>query len=244
MALTAKPMTTISYNSEGFLKRKLQQMFETGKLEDYRYIFHYGEGGDKDHFHVMLFPNRRIDSVELREEFKEITTDEKPLGCMPFRKNSLFDHWIMYVIHDPDYLKAHQSQDDGDGKIEYPLEDIKTPFPEQLQRDYKVAIRLKKTDNQKIIEDYQKGKTPIDVAYENNINPSHIMAITNLFRLSMQTSNEGLVNIMKDTIQDLQSRLEASEHNNQVLMLRDLEEKTGEDLHTKPKEKWFDADEE
>lgn len=184
MALTTKPITTISYNSEEFLKRKLNELFDAKKITDYRYIFHYGEDGDKNHFHVFIEPNRRIDTALLLDEFKEVDpTKDKPLGVLPFRCNSQRDHWIMYVIHDPDYLRIHQSNNDGDGKIEYPVTDIKTPFEDQLMRDYKSALRLKQTDNQKIIKKIQGGDNLVNIAYELDLNPQKISAIIQLMRM-------------------------------------------------------------
>lgn len=184
MALTTKPITTISYNTEAFLKRKLQELFDSKKITDFRYIYHHGEDGDKDHYHVFMEPNRRLDTAELLDEFKEVDPNkDKPLGVLPFRTNSKRDHWIMYVIHDPAYLRIHQSQSDGDGKIEYQVTDIKTPFEDQLMRDYKSALRLRNTDNQQIIEKVKSGINLIDIAYDLDINPQKISAIMQLMRM-------------------------------------------------------------
>jgi len=240
MALTAKPISTISYNSGEFLKRKLDEMMRAYIINDYRFIFHYGEDGDKDHYHVYIEPNKRIDTGRLRDEFNEITTDsDKPLGCMPFH-SSKFDHWIMYVIHDPKYLAIHKSDNDGDGKIEYPVTDIITPFPEQLERDYKVATRLRETKNQKIIEQMQQGETLTGIAYNNDINPMHIVAIQTLIQRDMAMQElEKLESSKDDMIREQRQKIAQQKQNIETLMLRDLEEKTGEDLHSK-KESVFD----
>jgi len=240
MALTAKPISTISYNTGEFLKRKLDSMLKAYKITDYRFIFHYGEDGDKDHYHVYIEPNRRLDTAVLRDEFNEITNDsDKPLGCMPFH-SSKFDHWIMYVIHDPKYLEIHKSDNDGDGKIEYPLSDIITPFQEQLERDYKIATRLRETENQKIIEQMQQGETLTGIAYKNDINPMRIVAIQNLFRADLVMQEmESLQDSKDDMIREQRQKIEQLKQNQETLMLRDLEQKTGEDLHHN-KESVFD----
>lgn len=179
MALTAKPISTISYNTEQFLERKLEQMFKANIIVDYRWIKHFGEDGDKDHVHIILYPNKRIDTGALREEFNEITTDEKPLGVLPFR-TSKDDHWLMYVLHDPEYLKAHQSDNDGDGKIPYEISDVKTPFPEQLARDFKKALALRKTKNQEVIERLVvQHQSVTEVIYQTGINPMTVATIYN-----------------------------------------------------------------
>lgn len=242
MALTNKPVATISYNSEGYLKRVLDGLFNAGTLEDYRYIFHQGEDGDKDHFHVIMYPNRRIDTVSLRETFKEVPPNgdtEHPLGCMVVRISKP-DHWLMYALHDPLYLQAHSSDNDGDGKIEYQLDDVKTPFPEQLQRDFKTALKLRRTDNQKIIEGIQSGTGLSKLAYEENFNPMRIGALVNLMRLDGQfsTLNQAMLERMKQLEVENTKLLES----NQTLALENLELRTGEDLHTKEKESVFDED--
>lgn len=197
MALTAKPISTISYNSEAHLKRVLDQYFDSGRIEDYRYICHEGEDGDKDHIHLYVVPNRRIDTVQFREEFKEVVPfDDKPLGCMPFRKSSN-EHWLMYAIHDPDYLKAHKSDNDGDGKKLYTVEQIVTPFPDQLMRDYKKALSLRNTNNQKIINRVRKGDKLVDIAYEEDIKPNEIVAMMNLYRMQDAIDEVNRINQIK-----------------------------------------------
>lgn len=236
MALTAKPISTISYNTEGHLKRTIENLFNTGRIEDYRYIFHYGEEGDKNHYHIFIVPNRRIDTVELRSIFNEQDPNsDKPLGCLPFRQ-SKYDHWIMYVIHDVDYLYAHNSDNDGDGKIIYNIEDIKTPFPEQLKRDYKKAISLKNTENQKILNAIEKGKTLTSIAYEENINPTKIIALNNLYSIDSHASliNEAMKTRMHELEKDLtQSNKNVSTLAEENMKLRGIE-------ITKQNESWYD----
>ena len=244
MALTAKPISTISYNSEGHLTRVLTSLYESKRIEDYRFIFHYGEDGDKDHYHVYIVPNRRIDTALLRDMFNEQDpNNDKPLGCLPFR-NSKGDHWIMYVIHDPVYLLAHKSQDDGDGKIEYPVSDIHTPFEEQLQRDYKVALRLRNTDNQKIYDGISSGTPLTQIAYENDINPSKIQAMMNLYMAD--TKRNEINEILKERVRTLDEEKALLQSNldtlTQEMRLRELEYKTGENLHGMTQESVFDEE--
>lgn len=204
MALTAKPISTISYNTEGFLKRKLDAMLEAHILTDYRYIHHKGENGDKDHFHVLLYPNKRIDTGVLRDEFNEVTAeaDAKPLGCLPFR-TSATDHWLMYVLHDPYYLIAHHSDDDGDGKIEYQIDQIETPFKEQLARDYKRALPLRKTENQEIVERIIRGDSVTKILTETTSNPTKIATIKNLLVNEMDIHQRQRLEAENDAIRKL-----------------------------------------
>ena len=194
MALTAKPISTISYNTEGFLTRLLDRLLASNTIVDYRYIFHHGEDSDKkDHYHVWIEPNKRIDTGALANEFIEADpNNDKPLICLPFR-TSKSDHWLMYVLHDADYLKAHHSDNDGDGKIEYHVDDIKTPYREQLMRDYKKALPLKQTENQQILDLIKAGQTITEICSILNTSPQRVATLFNAWqydRIDINNRNE------------------------------------------------------
>ena len=184
MALTAKPISTISYNSEEFLKRKLDQLLNGHIVDDYRYIKHKGENGDKNHIHVIMYPNKRIDTGTLKDEFNEADPQsDKALGVMPFR-TSKPDHWLMYVIHDKDYLKAHKKDNNDDGKIEYSIDEIVTPYPDQLTRDYRSALPLKQTENQLIL-DYiiKQHMTVTEICSIANVNPQKVAILARAYQM-------------------------------------------------------------
>ena len=104
--MTQKPISTISYNTEPFLKNTLDMLYKQHIIQNYMYIFHKGEDGDKDHFHVRLEPNRRIDPMDIKELFSEYDSKNiKPLGVRPFRP-SVEEDWILYALHNKDYLKT------------------------------------------------------------------------------------------------------------------------------------------
>lgn len=106
---TAKPISTISFNSEGFLKAKLEELLKARKVDFYVYIKHKGEDDEvkKDHIHVYLEPSKRTQTAALKDEFKEYdpTHPDKPLGCLTFRP-SQFGDWYLYDLHDPTYLAS------------------------------------------------------------------------------------------------------------------------------------------
>lgn len=105
---TVKPIGTISYNTPNYLANLLDSLWRDGILDDYRAIFHYAESeGKKDHFHLNLFPASRIDTTELRKRFEEPDPFNKlPLSCEPFRYSEPLN-WLLYVLHDQDYLLSH-----------------------------------------------------------------------------------------------------------------------------------------
>lgn len=110
---TSRSISSISYNSIPFLESRLKTFLDSDKLQFWAYIFHHGEslgldeGLGKDHIHLLLIPNGRIDLAQLGRMFTEFLPHEpkRPLRCMPFRVSDVSE-WIMYVLHDADYLAS------------------------------------------------------------------------------------------------------------------------------------------
>lgn len=104
---TTKTISTISYNSDDFLKDKLEQLIKAKKIAYYVYIHHMPESDEtKEHIHLLIEPYGKMDLPDLVEEFNEIDVD-KPglfLGVKPFRVTQDFGDWYFYVLHDTDYL--------------------------------------------------------------------------------------------------------------------------------------------
>lgn len=131
-----KPISTISYNTEAFLKEKLEDWLKAHIISAYQYICHKGEDGDKDHIHLRVEPNKRLDPMDLQEQLREYVSDNpKPLGCRPFRPSKEED-WFLYVLHDEQYLALKYGGGDKGEKIPYSAYDIIAPF------DYDVDIAV------------------------------------------------------------------------------------------------------
>lgn len=134
MSLTQKPVSTISYNTEGYLIDLLNKL-KSGRIINYALcIKHQGEEEinyvtgeitkDKDHWHIYLDLAKRIELLDLKKEFNEIDiNNNKPLGCMNFQSSKV-GHWIGYAIHLYDYLIIYSPNELE--KISYSLKDIKT----------------------------------------------------------------------------------------------------------------------
>lgn len=122
--MTSKPMSTISYNTEVFLKEKLDLWIEQHILQSYMYICHKGEDGDKDHIHLRVTPNKSLDFMNLSDELKEFDPmHDKPKGVRDWRASKEED-WILYAIHQSQYMKMKYAVDKGE-KLPYKWEDIK-----------------------------------------------------------------------------------------------------------------------
>lgn len=122
---TQKPLSTISYNSEAFLKEKLDAWVKAHIIQAYQYICHKGEDGDKDHIHLRIEPNKKLDPMTLQEELREfVMGNNKPLGVRPFRPSKEED-WFLYATHDATYLKMKYGGGEKGEKLPYSWEDIK-----------------------------------------------------------------------------------------------------------------------
>lgn len=126
---TQKPISSISYNTLSFFESVVKELYDQHIICNYMYILHKGEDGDKDHIHFYLEPNRRLDPMEIKSLFFEVDLkhpDKKPLGIRPFRPSKESD-WILYAVHDEQYLKLKYGQFERGEKIPYSFTDIKAP---------------------------------------------------------------------------------------------------------------------
>ena len=72
---TRSPISTISYNTEKFLKMKLDELVDNKMISYYMFIFHQPEIDDlKPHIHLYIEPNKQLDTMYLTDYFKEFKT--------------------------------------------------------------------------------------------------------------------------------------------------------------------------
>lgn len=125
---TSKPISTISYNTEPYLRNVLEELHRNRVISDYMFIRHFKEQDEaKDHFHVWLNPNKMLDTMVLQDKFKELDPSNplKPLGCINF-KSSKVDDWILYCQHFEPYLVSKMEN----RQFHYVKEDFK--FADEL----------------------------------------------------------------------------------------------------------------
>lgn len=180
---TQKPISTISYNSEAFLREKLEAWYEAHIIQAYMYICHKGEDGDKDHIHLRIEPNKRIDPMDLQNELREFTANNpKPLGCRPFRP-SIEEDWLLYAVHDEKYL-ALKYPDDKSEKIPYKWEDIKASDGYDVEVAYIRAKSKQEHTSSNVASRIMNGEHPKDLILQGE-NP---FIVTSVLR-TMQTSD-------------------------------------------------------
>lgn len=133
---TKRLVSTVGYNSPGFLAETLDRLVNAGLVEWAHYILHKAEEDEtKDHWHIVLMPSRSVDTTALQRQFQEVDVTNpaaKPLGVQPFRFTSKLDDWLLYSIHDAAYL-ASKGQT---RKHHYAREDVLSTCPELLQEQW------------------------------------------------------------------------------------------------------------
>ena len=202
---TQKPISTISYNSEAFLVEKLQSLYDAHIIQAWQYIKHKGEDGDKDHIHLRIEPNRRIDPMELTEMFKEFEKDkDKPLGVRPWR-NSKEEDWFLYAVHDSDYLFLKYGGGDRGEKLPYDWKDINTSPDYDLETAWIRAKAAQKHSTVNIASQLQNGQNPVDLLFQGE-NPYTVM---NILRLISGTDYSRLAADYKKLYDDYQSLIDA-----------------------------------
>ncbi len=138
---TSKPISTISYNTKGFLDKVLHDLLRSHIIDYFMYIQHIGEidqfgEREKDHIHLFIIPNQRINTADLDKNFLQPVPNNKPLKCISWN-TSKSDDWILYVLHDPEYLASKFEH----REISYKYTDIIGSNEEDLRRRYRMAYQ-------------------------------------------------------------------------------------------------------
>lgn len=160
------PISTVSYNTEPFLREKLQELLKAHKIQAYQYIKHKGEGGDKDHIHLRIEPNTRLDPMDLTEMLKEYPSGcDKPLGVRPWR-NSKEEDFYLYVVHDKDYLELKYGGGDKGEKIPYDFHDIQVSEDYDLETAFIRAKASMKHTSANLVKRLRSGELPMNLMME------------------------------------------------------------------------------
>lgn len=180
---TQKPTSSISYNTEAFLKEKLEAWRQAHIIQAYQYICHKGEDGDKDHIHFRVEPNRRIDTMDLQEELKEyVLGEDKPRGVRPFRPSQEED-WILYAVHDEDYMKMKYQGFQKGEKIPYEWTDIKADEDFDVEIAYIRAKASLSHSSQSMINRMRTGESALNLVLTGE-NPYLVKTLMSLVQSS------------------------------------------------------------
>lgn len=222
---TQKPISTISYNTEAFLKEKLETWLKAHIIQAYMYICHKGEDGDKDHIHLRVEPNKKLDPMDLQDELKEYQIGkEKPLGCRPFRP-SVEEDWILYAVHDEQYLKLKYSGEKGE-KLPYKWQDIKAPEDYDVEIAFIRAKAKMEHTSQNLATRLAQGENPLSLILggENvyTVNAlSRALANNDYQRLQEHCySLEGRLNRLIRAVEDEGYCIEVDEHSKKIKLTK------------------------
>lgn len=148
---TSKPVSTISYNSDEFLRKKIEYWKECGLIEFGMWIRHEPEEDEKkSHCHVFLKPAKLIQTMDLENDSLELDplNPDKPFKMVSFRVSKESD-WVMYAIHDNAYLHEkglERSHTYAFSDIETTCEDTLTDIISHLQDDRKGRLEYRISD--------------------------------------------------------------------------------------------------
>lgn len=175
---TQKPISTISYNSESFLREKLDSWVQQHIIQTYMYICHKGEDGDKDHIHLRIEPNKKLDPMSLTELLSEYDPShpDKPLTVRPWRPSKEED-WILYAVHDNEYLSLKYNGGDKGEKLPYDWKNIVVPSFYDMEIAFIRARSSLKHSTVSMANRIQKGDNPLSLITDGE-NPFIVNAIS------------------------------------------------------------------
>lgn len=207
---TQNPISTISYNSESFLREKLELWRKAHIIQSYMYICHHGEVGkdgkkDKDHIHLRIEPNRRLDQMDLTEQLQEWTKDHpKPLGVRPWRPSKEED-WILYAVHYPSYMTLKYGEEGEEcEKDPYEVDEIRTDEMFDLEDAWRRALASMAHSAPSLMKSLENGASPRDLVCRGE-NP---FTTATLYRLMYADESYGN---MRRELDRLKARYEALE---------------------------------
>lgn len=184
---TTKLISTVSYNTPDYLSGRLRSLVSQGIIEYAHWIWHQPEEDEKKiHAHVILQPNRRLDTSALRNQFTELVVGEdKPRGVLPFKPSKMRD-WILYAVHDPIYLTTkNQSR-----KTTYKNTDILTTEPDLLKDDWRDAHEGDDTRMRQVIELSERGIDWMDILKSGLIPVNQLFQYRNIWECCFKPKTE------------------------------------------------------
>lgn len=162
---TSKPISTISYNTENFLKGKLEELTRNHWIADWMYIPHRAEKDEaKDHIHVYVEPNKMMDTMALADQFRELDPfkPDKPLGVMRWQSSKV-DDWLLYVLHFEPYLASKMES----REYVYKREDVRCMDADVFEQTYNHAMTA---------SDWARRNQILNALTDGTLHPAELIA--------------------------------------------------------------------
>lgn len=202
---TQKPISTISYNTEAFLKEKLDTWVNAHIISAYMYICHKGEDGDKDHIHVRVEPNKKLDPMDLQDALREfVGGSDKPLGVRPFRSSKEED-WVLYAVHDKTYLNLKYGGGEKGEKLPYLWTDIKASQYYDVEVAFVRAKAYLEHTSVNMAKKLQSGEKPLDLVMQGE----NVYTINALMRALSANDYQRVANDLSKVTARLNELIEA-----------------------------------
>lgn len=178
---TMKPLSTISYNTESFLVKKLNELVKARVISCWFYIVHQPEEDEKkQHIHLYMEPNKKVNTMDLSDEFIQRVKGEKLPRKVIDMRPSKFDDWFLYALHDPDYLASKMLVK----KYRYQIEEMVTSDPDLLQiRSFEVFHESKVFQDNRFLNFLRNGGSVTDLCRSGFISPSRAFQYLSFSRL-------------------------------------------------------------
>lgn len=166
---TKRLVSTIGYNTEGFLASTLDRLVNAGLIDWAHYIRHEPEEDEaKAHWHIVLMPAKSVDTNALAKQFQEVDLahPDKPLGVLPFRFSASLDDWLLYAVHDAGYLASKGQR----RKYHYARTDVLSTCPDLLAEQWR-EVNLAKYGLGEVLAEAVKQKLPWEAVIASGVIP-------------------------------------------------------------------------
>lgn len=202
---TAKPFSSITYNTKEYLTTKLEECRQKGAISFWAFIEHLPEKDEKkEHKHIYVVPERQIDTKIFMDFFTEIDIAKplKPLKMMPCRASKWQD-WYLYALHNTEYLRSKGQE----REYTYTLEQINSSDNDYLLELAKTIDFSKFNKNANIVKKIKQGASLLDLVETGEIPISQFNQFKNLYDYvnSRKAETELLenYNIIRDNNQEI-----------------------------------------
>ena len=177
---TARPFSTISYNTDKKLEQTLGELIKKDVICFYAYIEHFPEEDEKKkHKHLYIVPNGQQQTDQIRKLLEEADPDNPllpPLGCIDM-VSSKFDDWYLYGLHDPCYLESKNQK----RKHFYNDDDFKTSNQDSFREKISRIDFSKYRKTQDFVNAIMSGVTFFDMVQKGQVPAPQFMQWKQLY---------------------------------------------------------------
>lgn len=180
--MTKRPLSTISFNTEPFMRNVLDTLVSDSKIQSWIYIRHLAEEDTKkDHFHLLLLPCSVVNPVFVRKAFIEPSfTSLGDLGCLPFAPSKISD-WLLYALHYEPYLLSKGLQRQNHYDISSLVSNESRDYLDQCFSEAVEGLNTSRVSN--FIDMAMRGHSFGELLASGLVPPNQVVFYDKLFRM-------------------------------------------------------------